>query len=115
MADCTCNNFPASLGNVSFGASVGIGTTTPVTRLHVRQDATSTLGPILTLMNGAGGGGAACAVDFDGYDPGSNPPSARIQSVDDGNFSSHFVVLIKTPGANANGLVERLRLNSDGT
>ena len=29
MTDCTCNNFPASLGNVTFGASVGIGTSAP--------------------------------------------------------------------------------------
>lgn len=25
MTDCICNNFPAGLGNVTFGASVGIG------------------------------------------------------------------------------------------
>lgn len=29
MTDCSCTNFPASLGNVTFGASVGVGTTTP--------------------------------------------------------------------------------------
>lgn len=29
MTDCGCTNFPASLGNVTFSASVGIGTTTP--------------------------------------------------------------------------------------
>jgi hypothetical protein len=35
MTDCTCNNFPASLGNVTFGANVGIGTANPITKLHV--------------------------------------------------------------------------------
>ena len=35
MADCNCTNFPANLGNVTFGASVGIGTTAPVGSLDV--------------------------------------------------------------------------------
>lgn len=35
MVDCTCTNFPASLGNVTFGANVGIGTSAPTTPLHV--------------------------------------------------------------------------------
>lgn len=35
MTDCSCTNFPASLGNVTFGASVGIGTTNPAYSLDV--------------------------------------------------------------------------------
>ena len=37
MVNCACNNFPAGLGNVTFEASVGIGTSTPGanTRLNV--------------------------------------------------------------------------------
>ncbi len=35
MADCTCNNFPASLGNVTFAANVGIGTISPTVALVV--------------------------------------------------------------------------------
>lgn len=35
MTDCTCNTFPSSLGNVTFGASVGIGTTSPAAPLDV--------------------------------------------------------------------------------
>lgn len=41
MADCSCSNFPASLGTVSFGADVtvtgnlGVGTTTPAGPVEV--------------------------------------------------------------------------------
>jgi hypothetical protein len=38
MIDCGCTNFPASLGNVTFGASVGIGTTAPAVPLEVDGD-----------------------------------------------------------------------------
>ena len=73
------------------------------------------MGPSLTLMNGAGGAGAGASIDFDGYDPGNvNPPAARIRSIDDGNYSSHIAFLAKTPGAAINGLVENLRINSNG-
>ncbi|MCL4507977.1 MAG: hypothetical protein M1296_00465 [Chloroflexi bacterium] len=40
MTDCTCNNFPASLGNVTFGASVGIGTANPAGLLDVAGSGT---------------------------------------------------------------------------
>lgn len=36
MSDCGCNNFPAGLGNVNFGANVGINSANPGTKLHVR-------------------------------------------------------------------------------
>lgn len=35
MTDCDCTNFPARLGNVTFGASVGIGVGTPTSPLCV--------------------------------------------------------------------------------
>lgn len=102
-----------------FNGNIGIGTASPVSDLHIRKDATSAVGPILTLMNGAGGNGAGGAIDFDGYDPATktppgNFPTARIQSLDDGNFSSHLAFLTKPPGANDNALVERLRITNDG-
>jgi len=45
MADCSCSNFPATLGNVTFGAKVGIGTTNPGGQLDVA-------GNYLALDNG---------------------------------------------------------------
>lgn len=41
MADCSCNNFPAGLGNVTVGASLGVGTTSPQGALHVEMAASS--------------------------------------------------------------------------
>ncbi len=38
MTDCSCTNFPTSLGNVTFGASVGIGTTAPTQLLHIASN-----------------------------------------------------------------------------
>lgn len=93
---------------------VGIGTVAPVSDLTLRRDAGGKLGPVITLMNAAGSTGAGGAIDFDGYDVGTTPPTARIQSQDDGNFSSHVVISTKNSGAAANALVERMRITSDG-
>src|SRR5207237_234128 len=104
-----------TVNGATSNTKVGIGTTAPLTSLHVRKDAAGTLGPALTLMNGgAGGTGSAAAVDFDGYDTGANPPTARLQSLDDSNFSSHLAFLTKVPGAAGNSLAERLRITSSG-
>jgi hypothetical protein len=80
----------------------------------IRRDVTGQLGPTLTLLNGAGSTGAGSAIDFNGYDPGTNDPSLRIQSLDDGNASSHLTFSTKQSGVVTNKLVERLRLTSDG-
>lgn len=93
---------------------VGIGTIDPVSDLTLRRDGASVLGPVLTLFNASGGAGAGGAVDFNGYNVGTNLPSLRLQSLDDGNFSSHLVIYSKTPGAAGNGLVERMRVSSTG-
>ncbi len=83
-------------------------------RLAIRRDAAGQLGPVLTLLNGLGGAGAAAAIDFDSYDPGANDPALRLQSIDDGAFSSHLVLSTKQPGAIGNKLVERLRVSNLG-
>jgi hypothetical protein len=83
--------------------------------LALRRDiGAGQLGPILALTTTAGGAGAGGAIDFSGYDVGGNDPALRLQSLDDGNASSHLVVRTKKPGAHGNGLIERLRLTSDG-
>ncbi len=45
---------------------------------------------------------------------GSNPPTARIQSFDDGNCSSYISFYTKEPGDIKNSLKEVLRINNDG-
>lgn len=93
---------------------LGIGTSAPLTQLHIRKDLKGDLGPVLTLMNGAGFPNAGVAIDFHCNDPGANnPPSARLQTFDD-NFSGHLSFQTKAPGANTNQLVERLRIRSTG-
>ena len=94
--------------------NVGIGTTTPKSLLEIRKDVTGELGPVLTLQNGFGSGGAGAAIDFNGYDVKENDPSARIQSLDDNNASSHVVFYTKKSGPPTNKLEERLRIQSDG-
>ncbi len=110
---------------------VGIGTLSPSEKFHVagdakfgegssggklevHKDASSKIGPIITLQNGGGGGGAGGAIDFNGYNVGSGPPTCRVQSLDDGSFSSHLTVSTKLPGSNDNALVEHLRITSRG-
>ncbi|HWS90125.1 MAG TPA: tail fiber domain-containing protein [Pyrinomonadaceae bacterium] len=101
--------------SINAAGNVGIGTDAATTQLQVRKDAPGALGPVLTLLNASGVTGAGAAVDFNGYDPGANnPPTARLQSLDDGNYSSHFSFLTKASGAAANALVERLRITSGG-
>jgi hypothetical protein len=74
----------------------------------------SALGPTLTLFNTGGGAGAATAINFDTYPIGTNPHCARLESLDDGDYSNHFVFYTKTPGSPSNALVERVRLSSSG-
>ncbi|MBI4492563.1 MAG: hypothetical protein HY690_07195 [Chloroflexi bacterium] len=94
---------------------VGVGIASPLSILHVRRDVTGQLGPSLTLMNGNGGVGAGASIDFDGANrPAANPPAARIQSLDDGSWSSHLVFMTKNPGAVAYPLLERMRITNEG-
>jgi hypothetical protein len=93
--------------------NMGIGTSAPASILELRRSNGGGVGPILTLTN-PGAGGSQTAIDMNGYDPAGNPATARILSTDDGNFSSHLTFQTKTPGANTNALVERLRIHSNG-
>lgn len=90
--------------------NVGLGTVTPASSLHLSRSVAGGLGPVLTLMNNAGSPGAGAAIDFSGYDTRGQAATARIQSLDDGSFSSHLVFSTKRSGANNNPLVEALRI-----
>jgi Chaperone of endosialidase len=107
--------FSGNRMSITSAGLVGIGTTNPYTALHIRKDVSGALGPSLTLMNGGGSAGAGGSVDFDGYDSGSNLPSARIQSLDDNSFSSNLTFLTRAPGSPSNGLVEQVRISDFGS
>ncbi len=93
---------------------VGIGTDQPRTSLVLKKSAAQALGPILTLQNDGGRAGAGGAFDFNGYDVGANDATARVCSLDDGNYSSHLAFSTKEPGAAEKHLQERLRISSNG-
>ena len=102
-------------GAAAVGGSLSVGAAMTSAALTVRKDVPGgTLGPVLTLTNGTGGGGSGSAIDFNGYDVGGNPATARIQSIDDGDYSSHLAFLTKNQGAAANGQIERMRVHSNG-
>jgi hypothetical protein len=84
--------------------------------LKIRKDVPFALGPVLTLTNGGMNGGSGAAIDFNGYEPSpGEDPTVRIQSIDDGMFSSHLAFWSKTPGTDGTGpKVERMRLTSTG-
>jgi len=98
--------------SVDSNGNVGIGTTSPKSSLEIRKDVAAKIGATLTLSNYKGGGGGG-AIDFNGYDVGTNDPTARISS-SDLNWSSHLAFFTKKPGDPGNSLEERLRIQHDG-
>lgn len=95
--------------------NVGLGTNTPRSDLEVQTPGAGKLGPTVTLSNSSGGGGAACAIDFNTFPPattGTYNPSSRMEAVDDNNWSNSLVFLTNKPGATNNGLVERMRVTA---
>jgi len=96
-------------------AGIGIGTSTPRSALEASVNAPGALGPIITLTNTGGGAKAAAAIDLNSYSPtGTYYPTARIEAVDDGNYSNDIVFQSKKPGAANNGLVETMRASVNG-
>lgn len=93
---------------------IGVGTVTPASDLTIRRDVSAALGPVITLLNAAGTAGAGGAIDFNGYNVLGNAPTARIRSLDNGNYSSHLAFSTKDSGAADKPLVERMRLTDAG-
>lgn len=88
---------------------VGMGTTTPLSPLHVAAPS----GNLLYVQGTAGGINNTANIAFKTH-TGVGDPSAQISAIDDGNYSSHLAISTKVPGADANALSERMRINSAG-
>lgn len=93
---------------------LGIGTSSPSNLLHIRSNAISTIGPSLLLQNGAGGPGCAASIDFVVSGSETTCNNARINVVNDGNFSGNIVFSTKIPGAIGNALADRFSITGSG-
>jgi hypothetical protein len=102
-----------NIGITQQAGNLGVGTTRPASLLDIRKDVPYALGPILTLSNGSGGANSGGAIDFS-HSGLSVPQQARIQSVDDNNYSASLAFFTKIPGAAPNPIVERMRITSAG-
>jgi hypothetical protein len=107
-------NTAAPANGIIISGNVGIGTSAPLYRLHVIHSS-NTDG--LILQNTGGGAGATTNIFFSTYADavvGTSRPGARISAIDDGIFSAHMTFATKVPGADANALTERMRIESAG-
>lgn len=86
----------------------------PAVPLNLVNSAAGAMKTQLSLINTGGGSGAGSAIDFFTYDvSGGTNPGLRICGIDN-SYSADFVLYTKTPGAAANGLVERMRITNSG-
>jgi hypothetical protein len=91
------------LPSPTYSGSDAIGNVPPAP-LNLNNTGTSgELKTQLTLINTAGGGGTGSAIDFFTYtDVGNGFPGARIQSIDDSNYSADLSIILKEPGSGDN-------------
>jgi hypothetical protein len=105
------------VNGASASTSVGIGTTAPGSTLEVQASNAQNLGPVVTITNNALGTNTAAALDFNtippAYGPGYNP-TARIQAVDQGNYSSNILFEANVQGALNHGLQTNVLIDAVG-
>jgi hypothetical protein len=102
-----------SSGDLLVGGSVGIGTSSPASKLHIAGTSSTFDG--LLISTTASGAGAYSQIRFGTYYPTWTVAApASIRCIDDGNFSSHITFRTKTAGSASSADVERLRITSGG-
>ncbi len=90
-------------------SQLGVGTATPRSIVELAANASSALGPALTLTNTAGGEGASASIDFNTYyHPGVpyTSPTARIAAVDDNDFGNSLQF-----SSQKDGVINLMQLN----
>ena len=104
---------PSAQVAITGNGDVGVGTLTPQTALEIRRDSTG-VAQAITLTNPSDLGSGGSAINFRSADSLIGDAGAQLFSKSDGNHSAHLIVATKTPGVDANPLVERLRVTSNG-
>jgi len=85
---------------------VGIGTTSPTSKLHIED----TNDAVLTIAGGSGSGSSVGYVDF--YSRSGTKSIARVEA-DRGTANNNGILTFKTADA-SNAVAERMRIDSDG-
>jgi hypothetical protein len=103
------------LPNPTYSGSSNIGNVTPAALNLNNTGPSGQVETQLALINTAGGGGTGSAIDFFTYtDQGNGVPGARLQSIDDNNYSANFSISLKGTGNNGNnGLTPSWTFGSD--
>jgi hypothetical protein len=97
--------------------NAGIGTATPRSILEAVVQASSALGPVLTLTNTGGNLDARSALDFNTYAPstiGTYNPAARIEAIDAGGNSDFVAFEANQQGAPNRGLLTTMFIDPSG-
>jgi hypothetical protein len=105
----------SSSGNIAAAGQIGIGTTAPRSTLDLEAAVAGGLGPTVTMTNNGGHG--QVSLDLNTYPPssqGTYNPGARLEAVDDGNYSDHLYFQSNIPGAANNGLHTNMAILSNG-
>jgi hypothetical protein len=91
------------LPSPTYSGSSSIGNVTPA---PLNLNNTGSAGQVktqLTLINTAGNGNTGSAIDFYTYtDQGNGVPGARLQSIDNNNYSANFSIALKGVGNSGN-------------
>jgi len=99
-------------GQTQFNYNVNIVRANTTPSLLIQGGIISGNGANIRLIGG-GGLGSSVNIDLSTYDPVANPPTARIQAIDEA-FSSNISIQTKIPGAASNALTPRMYIRNDG-
>jgi len=116
LFNAPCNLVGANVTQVGRNIGINLGPAVlPRSLLEVQLNAAGVLGPSVTITNGGIGVNTASSLDFNTFPVAvGQQPTARIEALDDGHFSSNISFLTKNQGAAGNPDAERMRITSTG-
>ena len=101
-------------GTISVAGTASIGGTATLGAMTLIGNVPSGDSAGMALYNAGGGAGASVSLDMYNTSFNSGIPQAKIKAVDDGAYSDNLTFLLKTPGAQTNPVIERMRITSTG-